>query len=169
MRKTKNLLKSPIPIWLVILLVVLTATPGVYAVLTVQNRTYTSIFGEIVNVTEDLSIVTNGIDISPSPKSAAGTSSASPITMTASGDTARTDIAKGNYFYSVDVSVTTLSASTKYNVTLYKEESGTWVGMGSLYVQQGGTPSVDDKAVLSWDMSASLSSSVYKVKIETYT
>ena len=166
-RKMKNILKRHIPLWVVLLLAISATFPGVYAVLTVNNRTYTSIFGEIVIVTEDLSVVTHGIDISPAHKDPAGTDSLLPITMTSS--IARTDIAKGNYFYSVDVSVTTLSASTKYNVTLYMEESDEWVGVASLYVQQGGAPAEGDKATLSWDIGASLSSSVYKIEIETYT
>ena len=168
MKKT-NLLKRNIPLWLLILLVVLAAAPGIYATLTVQNQTYTSIFGEIVTVTEDLNIVTQGIDISPSAKSVVGNESGSPVTLTAAGAIVRTDIAKGNYYYSVEVNVATTSANTKYNVTLYKEESGEWTSVDSLYVQQSGTPAVDDKAVLSWDLGASLSSSVYKVEIQTYT
>ena len=167
MKKAK-LLRRNIPLWLLILLVVLAAAPGIYATLTVQNQTYTSIFGEIVTVTEDLNIVTQGIDISPSAKSVVGNESGSPVTLTAAGAIVRTDIAKGNYYYSVEVNVATTSANTKYNVTLYKEESGEWTSVDSLYVQQSGTPAVDDKAVLSWDLGASLSSSVYKIEIQTY-
>ena len=147
----------------------ISSIPGIWAALTVQNTTKTSIFGEIYTVTEELSVTTQGVDISPSAKSAAGTNSTSPVTLTGVGATVRTDIAKGNYSYAVEVSIATTSANAKYNVTLYREQSDAWVYIDSLYVQQAASPSAGEKATLSWDIGASLSSSTYKIEIETYT
>ena len=171
-RKRKRLLKvkliKPVPLWLVLILILLGGT-AVYAALTVQTKTYGSLFGEIIDVTEELTVVSKGVDISPSTKTAQGNVSTSPVNMTAAGNTSRTDISMGNYTYMVEVSVATVSAGQKYNCTLYKEQNDSWVYIDSLYVQQGDSPSVDDKALLTWDIGASLSSTVTKVVIEPYS
>ena len=64
-----TIMNKAIPLWFVILLTLL-SIPGIWAALTVQNTTKTTIFGEVYTVTEDLSVVTQGVDISPSAKSA---------------------------------------------------------------------------------------------------
>lgn len=117
----------------------------------------------------NLSVVTQGLDLSSNVKSAAGTDSGSPVTLTSGGATVRNDIAKANYYYSVEISIVTTSASTKYNATLYQVQSDAWVYIDSLYVQQDVTPSAGDKATLSWDIGSSLETSTFKVDIETYT
>jgi len=169
-RKTdKAIINRTIPLWFVALLVLISSVPGVYAVLTVQNTTKTSMFGEIYTVTEALTVVTQGVDLIAGTKTAVGDSSASPVTLTAGGATVRTGITKGNYAYAVRVSIATVSANTKYNVTLYREQNEAWVYVDSLYVQQSASPSIGDKATLTWDTGASLSSSTFKVDIEQYT
>jgi hypothetical protein len=168
-RERQKIIHKAVPIWLVSLLVLIPSVSVVWTALTVQNTTKASLFGEIYTVTEELSVMTQGIDISPSAKSAAGTDSGSPVILTAPGAKVRTDIAKANYYYSVELSIVTTSANTKYNATLYQEQSDAWVYIDSLYIQQSTTPSVGDKATLSWDIGSSLETSTYKVDIEIYT
>ena len=152
-----------IPIWIFILVIPLTLMPAIYAALTVQKRTYTSMFGEIVDVSEDLSVVSKGIDMQPSPKSAV-----TNVTLNTPLATGRTALTKGDYTYSVEAAIVTTSANTKYNCSLYQEQGGAWVYVDSLYVLQGGTPAVGDGATLTWDIGPSLQSSVYKLVIEPY-
>lgn len=162
MRALRKIPKS-IPTWIFILVIVLTLIPTIVAVLTVQNRTYTSLWGEVVDVSEDLNVVGKGIDIQPANRPAV-----TNVTLNTPLATGRTALAKGNYTYSVEVAVATLSANRKYNCTLYQEQAGAWINIGSLYVLQSGTPAVGDGATLTWDIGASLQSSVYKLVIEPY-
>ena len=158
----KKIPKS-IPTWIFILVIVSTLIPAIVAVLTVQNRTYTSLWGEVVDVSEDLDVVGRGIDIQPANRPAV-----TNVTLNTPLATGRTTLTKGNYTYSVEVTVATLSADTKYNCTLYQEQAGSWIYIDSLYVLQSGTPAVGDGAKLTWDIGSSLESSVYKLVIEPY-
>lgn len=158
----KKIPKS-IPTWIFILVIVSTLIPAIVAVLTVQNRTYTSLWGEVVDVSEDLNVVSKGIDIQPANRLAV-----TNVTLNTPLATGRTALTKGNYTYSVEVSVATVSVDTRYNCTLYQEKAGAWIYIDSLYVLQSGTPAVGDGAKLTWDIGASLESSVYKLVIEPY-
>jgi len=158
----KKIPKS-IPTWIFILVIVSTLIPAIVAVLTVQNRTYTSLWGEVVDVSEDLNVVSRGIDIQPANRPAV-----TNVTLNTPLATGRTTLTKGNYTYSVEVTVATLSADIKYNCTLYQEQAGAWIYIDSLYVLQSGTPAVGDGAKLTWDIGSSLESSVYKLVIEPY-
>ena len=151
------------PTWIFILVIILTLIPAIVAVLTVQNRTYTSLWGEVVDVSEDLNVVSKGIDIQPANRPAVAN-----VTLNTPLATGRTALTKGNYTYSVEVTVATPLANIRYNCTLYQEQADAWINMDSLYVLQSGTPAVGDGAKLTWDTGASLQSSVYKLVIEPY-
>jgi hypothetical protein len=165
MKKEKTLKKIPksIPLWIFIMVIVLALIPAIYAVLTVTTRTYTSLFGEVIEVSEDLNVVPKGIDIEPAPKSAV-----TNVTLGTPLAKGRTALTRGDYSYSVEVIVANISANTRYNCSLYQEQAGAWIYIDSLYVLQSGTPAVGDGANLKWDIGVSLQSSAYKLVIETY-
>lgn len=168
--KRRRMLSRRVPLWLVLILSFVLLVPSIYAVLTVQTRTYISLFGEIVDVTEDLDVVSQGVDVQNSNKAAQGAEPGSPVTLDPGENAkARTALTKGHYVYSVEASVATVSANTKYNCTLYMEVSEQWENKGSLYVKQSSTPSIGDKALLTWDIGTTLNSTVFKLEIEIYT
>ena len=150
-----------IPMWFVVVLAIPLTIGVVLAAVTVQTTNYTSIGGEVVNVSEKLSCAGMGIDVEDDTLSAAGGTFGAAVEMTAGGAIANTATTQGQYIYLYKLQVVTLDAAKVYKAQLFKDG----VSQGSCYVKQSADPSASDHAHLTYDIGATLSSAVFEIEV----
>ena len=89
------------------------------ASISVTSRTYQAEIGSAVNVVNGLIATDKGFSVSSTAGASAGTSCSSPVSFSASPQTANTTIVAGHLVYDVQVNATSgASTNTQFNVTL---------------------------------------------------
>lgn len=151
-----------IPVWLLCCLLVPLTVTVVYAAVTVETTTYGTIGGEVVTVTENLTPAGQGIDVEETTiGTAVGDTEVGAVEMTAAGAVANTVTAQGNYLYVYRLTVATADASQVYSVELIQDGTS----IDTLYCSQPAAPATAEYIDLTWDIGASLSSSVYEIEV----
>ena len=152
-----------IPLWFVVVLTIPLTIGVVLAAVTVQTTNYTSIGGEVVNVSEKLSCAGMGIDVEDDTLSAAGGTFGAAVEMTADGAVANTATTQGHYIYLYKLQVVTLDAGKVYKAQLFMDGES----QGSCYVTQHATdPLTSHHAHLTYDIGTSLASAVFEIEVK---
>ena len=163
-RKTKIFGKR-VPLWIVVLLLVaLIALSTAYAI-TVNQRTYATLFGEVIDVTTELTVTELMIDIAKRTRSAVGDTPATAVKMTNANPMARTDLTKPNWIYQVELECITgtTPASTTFKVDLYVNSTLS----ATLYVASDADPATGEKVKCKFDIGADLSTSASYMLVAT--
>lgn len=127
------------------------------------DLTFSNYGGVIIESNDELSASSPKIMKAGSNIPAAGTSAATAVTMSSSNPSASTGVAKGNWFFRIDVSVIagTTPASTTFKVELYRWDSTTleYSLLNTLYIKSDADPASGESAKLSFDLGSSNPSS----------
>lgn len=154
-----------VPVWLICLLIVPLTISVAYAassIDTVTGDNISTIGGEVVTVSEDVSCTPGGIDVASSDVAAAGTSDGSEEAMDDVGTEAANEaITTGHFTYDCTVAVVTVTNEKEYTAVL--EIDG--VAQDTLYIEQAAASVIGDDIDLTWDLGTSLSGGVYVVKV----
>lgn len=151
-----------IPVWLLCCLLVPLTVTVVYAAVTVETTTYGTIGGEVVTVTENLTPAAQGIDVEDATiGTAVGDTQVGAVEMTIAGSVANTTTTAGNYIYVYRLTVATADDAQEYSVELIRD--GTSVD--TLYCEQPAAAATAEYIDMTWDIGASLSSSVYEIEV----
>ena len=160
-----SFMRKPIPAYLVLVMLAVIAvmSVGVFSVISsASTRTVTTIGGEVLVITEELTVTPQGIGITTATIGAAGDTLPNNVTMTSGGASANTALTQGNFEYRLECNVTTTSAGQEYSVELFADGTS----KGTVYIgQDPSTPAVDDYVIVKWDLGTSLDDSVYEIQV----
>jgi hypothetical protein len=161
--KTNMTKRVPAYVILAVIVAAIMLQAVVYAAISsASTRTVTTIGGEVFTLTEQLTLTPQGIGISTATASAAGSSLANNVTMTASGASANTALTQGNFEYRLEVAIATVSTAQAYSVQLL--EDGT--SKGTVYIGQASSGAAqNDYVTIKFDLGQSLSSAVYEIQV----
>jgi len=153
--------RFPLYLFLVILPVFAMVSTGVYsAILEISTRTITTIGGEVFDITEELIMTPQGINITLTDTDAIGDIS-NPVIMISTGASANTDLIQGHFEYRLKVEIDVVSGGDVYIVELYADGSS----MGTVYIEQDSGAVVNDYVIIKWDLGSSIDDSVYEIQI----
>lgn len=146
-----------VPLWVVMLLLVALIFVSIIHAITVNQRTYATLFGEVIDVTTQLTITELIMGIAKQSQSAVGDTAATAVTMAIANPEARTMITKPDWLYQVEIECITgtTPASTTFKVDLY---IGNTLN-ATLYVQSDAAPATGEKVTCKFDIGADLSAS----------
>jgi hypothetical protein len=160
-----SLSRKQVPAYLMLIVVALAGLTGAmvaFAVGPISQRSVTTINGEVFTLTGELTVGGFSTSIAPQTLSAVGTVG-TPVVMATPSSNANTIITKGDYTYSMTVTIFTSAPDTVYKVTL--KQDGTSVTGSPVYIKQdaAGTPTYT--AIVTWDIGTTLQTAVYEVDI----
>ena len=101
--KKRKIFGKRVPLWVVLLLLVALIGVSVTYAITVNQRTYATLFGEVLDITTEVTITELIIGIAKQSQSAVGNTSATAVIMTTGNPEARTDVTKPNWLYQVEI------------------------------------------------------------------
>ena len=154
-----------VPMWVVILLLVALMVVSIAYAITVNQRTYATLFGEVIDVTTELTITELIIGIAKQSQSAVGDTAATAVTMAVANPEARTTITKPNWLYQVEIECITgtTPASTTFKVDLYLGNTLN----ATLYIGSDAVPATGEKVTCKFDIGADLSTSASYMVVVT--
>ena len=155
--RKRKVFNKRVPLWAVVALLVVLIIMAVsitYAI-TASQRTFTTLFGEVIDVTTEVSITELMIDITKQSQSAVGDTPAAAVIMTTGNPEARTTITKPNWIYQIEIDCITgtTPASITFKVDLYINSTLS----NTLYVASDAVPDTGEKATCKFDIGADLS------------
>lgn len=164
-KRTARIFGKRIPLWVVIPPLVLLAAVSVTYTITVSQRTYATLFGEVIDVTTEVDITGLIVGIAKQSQSAVGDTPATAATMSTANPEARTTITKPNWVYQVEIECITgtTPASTTFKVDLYVDNTL----FNTLYVASDATPATGEKATCKFDIGVDLSTSAAYMTVVT--
>lgn len=163
--KKRKILGKRVPLWVVLLLMVALLAVSITYAVTANQRTFTTLFGEVIDVTTEVSITELMIDIAKQSQSAVGDTPATAVTMTSGNPTAQTTITKPNWLYQVELECITgtTPASTTFKVDLYINSTLS----NTLYVASDADPATGEQATCKFDIGADLSNTASYMMVVT--
>lgn len=164
--KVMKIFGKRVPLWIVILLLVALMVVSIAYAITASQRTYATLFGEVIDVTTDLTITELIIGLAKQSESAVGDTPATAVTMAVSNPEARTTITKANWLYQIELECITgtTPASTTFKVDLYINSTLS----ATLYVGSDADPATNEKVTCRFDIGADLSTSAsYMIVVTT--
>lgn len=149
----KKVLGTSIPLWQTIpLLIALIAVT--FAVLTVNQTTYSNVFGEVVDVVEEVTVTSGGISVASENETAMGNTTGTAVVMNTTDPKARTTITKAHWVYKVQITCinATTPADTTFQVDLYIGDTLN----ATLYVKSDADPIDTEMATCRFDIGSAL-------------
>jgi len=151
--RIKKVLGTSIPLWETIpLLIALIAVT--FAALTVNQTTYSNVFGEVVDVVEEVTVTSGGISVASENETAVGNTTVTAVVMNTTDPEARTKITKAHWVYKVQITCNAITpADTTFQVDLYIGDTLN----ATLYVKSDADPIDTEMATCRFDIGSDLS------------
>jgi len=152
--RIRKVLNRCIPLWGIIpLLIALNVV--CFAAIIVNQTTYSNVFGEVVDVVEEVTVTSGGISVASENEAAVGNTQGTAVVMNTTDPMARTTITKAHWVYKVQITCinATTPADTTFEVDLYLGDTLN----ATLYVKSDADPIDTEIATCRFDIGSDLS------------
>jgi len=164
--KIRKVLGRYIPLWEIIPLLIALIAVSFAAGITVNQTRYSNVFGEVVDVVEEVTVTSGGMSVASANEAAVGNTSGTAVVMSTIDPEARTTITKAHWVYKVQITCinATTPADTTFKVDLYVGDTLN----ATLYVKSDADPIDTEMAACRFDIGSALSTNeAYMIIVST--